>query len=432
MKAQQPRKTVFLLLIWLLSIIGCQEEMYEAEEKQDNFCSYQVGWTHSLTGGKGGEIIPVRTLDSEGSGSLREAINQSGPRIIVFEVGGVIDLNTHHLNIVEPFVSIVGQTAPSPGITIIRGSLVISTHDVLIQHITVRPGEAGQSDNWEPDGISLNAAYHVAVDHCSITWAIDENLTASGPRFEGETLQEWRENTSHDVTFSYNLIAEALSHSTHSKGEHSKGTLVHDNVTNILLYKNLYSSNLDRNPLFKCGAQGVIANNFIFNPANYAISYALVPGEWDPHPYQTGLMTIVGNVFYYGEDTSYKAPFVYAFGPLELHLFDNITQSFSDYEVPAISGLLINVKETTSPPIWPDSFSPTPSGEILEIIKNYVGSRPWDRTTIDQRIIEQTFNGTSRQIDNEAEVGGYPLATPSVYQPFNPDEWGACFAPLQD
>ncbi len=69
-----------------------------------------------------------------------EAVAAKGPRIIVFEVGGVIDLDKQTLTIKEPFLTIAGQTAPSPGITLIRGGIDVATHDVVMQHIRVRPG----------------------------------------------------------------------------------------------------------------------------------------------------------------------------------------------------------------------------------------------------------------------------------------------------
>src|SRR6267142_4389171 len=68
-------------------------------------------------GGRGGQLIRVTSLEAQGAGSLAEALAGKGPRIIVFEVAGVIDLAGHNLRINEPFVTVAGQTAPSPGIT---------------------------------------------------------------------------------------------------------------------------------------------------------------------------------------------------------------------------------------------------------------------------------------------------------------------------
>src|SRR6185369_4746388 len=102
---------------------------------------------------------------------------------------------------------------------------------VILSHLRVRPGEAEQAkkSGWEIDGITTaRGAFDVVVDHCSTSWATDENLSASGPRFDGENVEAWRASTSHRITFSNDIVAEGLSRSTHGKGEHSKGSLIHD------------------------------------------------------------------------------------------------------------------------------------------------------------------------------------------------------------
>ena len=204
-----------------------------------------LGWAAQTPGGRGGQIIRVTNLDASGPGSLRAAIEADGPRIVVFEVGGVIDLGKQTLRLRNPFITIAGQTAPSPGITIIRGGMDITAHDVIVQHIRIRPGSAGGEwmSGWDEDGIATVGAYNVIIDHCSLTWGTDENLSASGPRFTGSTPEEWRRGTSHNITFSNNISGESLAYSTHSKGEHSKGSLIHDNVTGLLIVGNLYAHN---------------------------------------------------------------------------------------------------------------------------------------------------------------------------------------------
>ena len=178
--------------------------------------------------GRGGRIIRVTTLASDGPGSLREAVEAKGPRIVVFEVGGVIDLGRSVLDIREPYLTIAGQTAPSPGITLIRGGIDLRGHDVVIRHIRVRTGVDGQPklSGWEADShFPTVGAWNVIVDHCTFSWALDENMSASGPRFTGNTVAEWRKGTSHDITFSYNLAAEGIADGSHPKGEHSKGSV---------------------------------------------------------------------------------------------------------------------------------------------------------------------------------------------------------------
>jgi hypothetical protein len=213
------------------------------------------GWAAVTPGGRGGRIIRVTNLNADGPGSFKEAALAKGPRIIVFEVGGVIDMKRTTLTIAEPYLTIAGQTAPSPGITFIRGGIDVKGHDIIIRHIRIRPGVDGQPhlSGWEVDAMSTVGAYNVIVDHCTMTWGLDENLSASGPRFDGATPEEWRQHTSHNVTFSYNLLAEGLANASHPKGEHSKGSLIHDNATGILIWRNVYAHNVERSPLLKGG-----------------------------------------------------------------------------------------------------------------------------------------------------------------------------------
>ena len=115
------------------------------------------GWA-TTEGGRGGRIIRVTTLNADGPGSFKWAIEQKGPRIVVFEVAGAINLNLGTLTIKEPSLTIAGQTAPSPGITLTRGGVDIAAHDVIIQHIRFRVGSVRPAtvqlgirrdfDNW--------------------------------------------------------------------------------------------------------------------------------------------------------------------------------------------------------------------------------------------------------------------------------------------
>lgn len=368
------------------------------------------GFGTGTMGGYRGRIIRVTTLSRDGAGSLAEAIRADGPRIVVFDVAGTINLAWRSLGIVNPYITIAGQTAPYPGITLVRGGINIGTHDVIIQHIRVRPGEAGREkkSGWEVDGIAtVGGAYNVIIDHCSLTWATDENLSASGPQFEGLTPDEWRENTSHRIIFSNCIIAEALSNSTHSKGEHSKGSLVHDNVTDILIINNLYASNVERNPLFKGGVYGLIVNNLIHNPGQAAIHYSLSPTEWQGREWLPGKMVVAGNVIEAGPDTRRNIAAGSFRGPVEVYWKDN---SFNGSpEGREFSGEFTRLEET---PFWPEGLKRLPSEEVKEYVLENAGAFPWERDPIDQRIIDNVRNGKSRVINSEREVEGYPDTKP--------------------
>ena len=120
-----------------------------------------VGWAATTPGGRGGKIIRVTTLAPDGPGSFKAAIEEKGPRIVVFEVGGVIDMGRKEISIREPFITIAGQTAPSPGITLIKTGMNVRTHDVIVRHIRIRSGADGQPkrSGWEPDAFGTVSAF---------------------------------------------------------------------------------------------------------------------------------------------------------------------------------------------------------------------------------------------------------------------------------
>jgi hypothetical protein len=396
-------------------------------------CEPSLGFTMTR-GGRGGEIVRVTTLAATGAGSLAAALEHSGPRLIVFEVGGVIDLGGASLDVREPFVSVAGQTAPEPGITLIRGGLTLRTHDVVIQHLRVRPGEAGHAkgSGWEVDGITTSSGAHdVIVDHCSISWATDENLTASGSRFNGDTPDAWRRGTSHRITFSNNIVAEGLANSTHRKGEHSKGTLIHDNVTDVAVVRSLYASNVERNPFFKGGARGVVVNNFVVNPKEYAMKYTLVADEWGDHEHQLGRMTVIGNVFDHGPDTAPGVPLLFAsgVGKCEVYLEGNLATDRSGNAVPLLGGARELFVETPEPPLWPTALEKLSAAEVRAFVTKNAGARPLQRDEVDRRIVADALRGGGKIVDSEASVGGYPVFE-VTRRAFDPTAWDReCLTP---
>lgn len=383
--------------------------------------------------GRGGKVIRVTNLNSEGPGSFRAALEQKGARIVVFEVAGVIDLGCENLYVREAFLTIAGQTAPSPGITIIRGGITIGSHDVLVQHIRVRPGDAGRAkrSGWEVDGIATSAAYNVVIDHCSISWAVDENLSASGPRLKGPAA------TSHDITFSHCIIAEGLNDSSHAKGPHSKGSLIHDNCTNIAVIGNLYAHNVERNPYFKACTTGVIVNNLIYNPGRHAIKVRYSDGEWRESKTrrpENARLSIVGNVLVHGVNTDKALPLVGRAGGLgkgDLYLEDNIAKlrSGEDGDIFVEPYRILNEK-----PLWPDGLCALAAKDVIAYVTANAGARPKDRDEIDHRIIRQFHDRSGRIIDSQDQVGGYPQME-MVRRPLKvPDEdidgWLAQFTAL--
>ena len=223
-------------------------------------------------------------------------------------------------------------------------------------------------------------------------------------------------------------MAESLAYSSHSKGEHSKGSLIHDNVTGLLIVGNLYAHNYERSPLFKGGVWGVIVNNLIYNPGPRAIHYNLAPEEWLEHPYEVGKMTAIGNVLRAGPSTPVeKLAFLMigGAGDLEYYGRDNIAvdsvgrpiRMFGSYTTTGA-----RIIQMSRPPVWWEGLTPMPAREVQVKVLSQVGARPWDRDMRDLLLIAEVAEGRGEIIDKEEQVGGYPRAV-ETRKPFNPDDW---------
>lgn len=318
-------------------------------------------------GGLRGRVVRVTTLAATGPGSLRRALEGKEPRLVVFEVGGIIDLQGRTLVVRHPHLTLAGQTAPDPGITLIRGGLVVETHDVVIQHIAVRPGDEAPPG----DALGVRKGHRVVFDHCSATWAIDENLSISGP-----ADAESSDATSHDVIVRHCLIAEALSHSTHPKGEHSKGTLVHDGVRNVEIDGCLFAHNRERNPRFKGGTTGVVKNSVMYNWGSACVG---VGARGDKKMLAPAEVTLDGNVAIAGRDTRAKV---------------FVKQMDEGGRVTLGKNEMVSCSE---------------AGRIAGPALRNVGARPARRDPIDERIVQSVMRCEGRIIDSQKDVGGYPV-----------------------
>ncbi|MAY19361.1 MAG: pectate lyase [Erythrobacteraceae bacterium] len=392
----------------------------------------QPVWAHPpdpTQGGAGGRIIRVTTLDKDGPGSLAEALAAPGPRIVVFEVGGAIDLERSTLSITQPYVTIAGQTAPSPGITILRGGIDVKTHDVKMQHMRIITGADGQPkrSGWEADAFSTASASNVVIENNTFMWAIDENMSASGPRFTGDTVEEWRAGTSHNIVFRLNLAAEGLADSSHPKGEHSKGSLIHDNATGIVFDRNIWAHNVERSPLVKGGAQVLMVNNLIYNPQHRAVHYNLMDLEWAGHEPVTGEITAVGNVMRGGNDTDAGLPFLMLGGVGDLAYYgdDNRAVDLHGNALPMFGTYGqtgAELIEAEAPLASLNGYDVLPSGSVETTLLATAGTRPWDRGSEEIRVLFFIAEGRGDIIDDESEVGGYP-DIPSSAAPFIEADW---------
>lgn len=165
------------------------------------------GFGRYTTGGRGGKVYHVTTLeDGTREGTLRHAVMQQGARTIVFDVAGTIFLD-RSLRIVNGDLTIAGQTAPGQGICIARCPVTINAENVIVRYLRFRVGNEG---GGEPDGLCCMDSKNVMIDHCSISWSVDEACSVYG----GENL-----------TVQWCLVSESLRTAGHAKGRHGYGAI---------------------------------------------------------------------------------------------------------------------------------------------------------------------------------------------------------------
>lgn len=359
-----------------------------------------VGFGVDTPAGRGGRVIRVSNLNDSGAGSLREAVQASGPRVVIFDVSGTIFLDDD-IVVREPFVTIAGQTAPTPGITLAHAGLRIKSHDVLVQHLRVRPGDLVDGpDKVSRDGLAMTgdaqgdtAVYNVVIDHCSFSWSTDENVST------------WYRNV-HDITLINSIVSEALRNAGHPKGNHSMGYLIGDYTQNTAVINNLFAHNENRNPLVQGDSSAFIANNIIYDFANEPIVFG---GGNSSLPTRA---TVIGNDIIPGPATR-RDYAVRVYGSISngtrIFLSDNkFPGRTSDPWSVAEVSVNFDVKATVAPVTLPVRMQIRSAAELESTLLDSVGARPLDRDAVDRRIVTDVVARTGSLIDSQRQVGGWP------------------------
>lgn len=388
-------KRIFILLIGL--IISCLAMAVPPKANLLRAYPGAQGFGVHTSAGRGGVVVRVTNLKDHGKGSLREAIAHSGPKIIVFEVAGAIRL-TSDLEVKHPFVTIAGQTAPPPGITLLGAGLRILSHDVVVRHLRIRPGDAhvGTSPAYR-DALQVlgRDAHHIIIDHLSVSWAIDENISLWGG--------------AHNVTISNCIISEGLRHSSHPKGSHSMGLLIGDSSKNVAVLNNLFVHNNARNPRIKGGTTTVVVNNLIYNAGKESVAIGSVAGP--------SLSTLVGNKILKGPDSDVKAVKIKV---LDTAHSDTVVYLKDNWGFELDGDL--QASKVSKPPIWHPSIRVRDSRSVEYRILASSGARPRERDDIDNRILREVQERKGHIIDSPKEREG-ALDSPFAYRKFiSPDD----------
>ena len=205
-------------ILMIMIISGCSSsrkfsendgQLHRTIQTYEVVCAFPgaEGFGRYTTGGRGGEVYYVTTLeDDNDEGTLRYAIAQKGPRTIIFNVAGTIFLKSN-LRITNGDITIAGQSAPGKGICIAGGPVTLNSNNIIIRYLRFRVGDKTEG---QPDGLGGSQNKNVIIDHCSISWSVDECCSIYG----GENL-----------TVQWCMITESLRTAGHSKGKHGYGAI---------------------------------------------------------------------------------------------------------------------------------------------------------------------------------------------------------------
>lgn len=259
MKKMIKLKNLFWIVINLMAINALAQEdkpfIPWASKPEDlpqadipAFPGAEGGGMYSF-GGRDGIVYTVTSLENIGPGTFREACGMSGPRIVVFNVAGIINLS-YPVSIDYPYITIAGQTAPGNGICIAGASVHIKAHDVVIRFMRFRRGQIDYSSR--DDCLGGHPVGNIMIDHVSTSWGLDENMSIYRHTYDGKKLPTV------NVTIQNSISSEALDNYNHAFGSTLGGE-------NNMFTKNLWACNTGRVP--SIGWYNIFnsVNNVLFN-----------------------------------------------------------------------------------------------------------------------------------------------------------------------
>lgn len=397
---------------WFAIIVGVFSSVAGVQAASDALSVFPGahGFGAMTRAGRGGEVVRVTTLADAGPGSLRAAIERQGPRIVLFEVGGSIELKSK-LYITSPYLTVAGQTAPPPGIQLKNAGIYVRTHDVLIQHLRIRPGDAEPGVGALADRHALAVlagSYNVVIDHNTLQWATDENAAI------------WSNTRPiRDVTFSNNLIAECLVGGAYGM---AIGTNVKtaDFIDRISVLGNLFAHNTERQPKIGSNVRAVVANNVAYNGRR---AFTQVGSAYGPSK-----VSFHANLYLAGP-TSWSHPVIEVSGALAGNWIYLDSGSQANLSLGAGEPWPLFPEGQRSalaaaPPVIVPGLAPLPTSAVQAAVTGGAGAWPALRDSAERRVVSDVLERTGRPIQRLLEAGGWPddyaRASERSLQPFLP------------
>lgn len=406
---------ILLSFLMILSMNAQWAEQLPAFPQAEGFGAYALG-------GRGGKVIFVDNLNNEGPGSLRAAVEDSVPRIVIFRVSGTIELQSD-LSVKHPFITIAGHTAPGDGICLKNFPLKIHrTNDVIVRGIRVRPGIELIKEGGSSDAISVYHSRNVIIDHCSGSWSTDEILNTNNLNF--------------DVTVQWCIFSESLNYSV-QKRDHGYAATLGGSRTSI--HHNLLAHNKGRNPSIGGGdrdrrSELDISNNVVYNWESRVCDGKPHVVNFVANYYRPGPATPPNNRKVVAEIQSSER---YGFHS-QWYIEDNYIEGFPELSSDNWSGAVrfrsgcSMEKNRIYTPFDNANYMTRDAKKAYTEVLDHAGVTIPRRDAVDKRVIGDVRTGTATFgngiIDKVEEVGGWPeLRTYDVLVDTDkdgmPDEW---------
>jgi hypothetical protein len=347
-------------------------------------------------GGRGGKIFVVTSLEDSGKGTFREACEAVGARTIVFNVSGIIQLKKR-ISMRAPYVTIAGQTAPGDGICIAGETLEIDTHDVIIRHMRFRRGATDVARR--DDALGGNPIGNIIVDHCSVSWGLDENISLYRHQFRANEKSTLDKLPACNITIQNTISSEGLDTYNHAFGSTIGGL-------NSTFMRNLWADNISRNASIGMYGDFNFVNNVIFNWWNrsldggdYRSMFNIVNNYFKPGPITPTDKPIRYRIL--KPESGYMKPKTYGRAYVSGNYIDGAPEvtadnwnggvqleDLSDEETKGFLELIKQKKPFSMPHI-----TIMKAEEAYEFVLNNVGATLPKRDAVDERIIKQVRTG---------------------------------------